>query len=212
MRESDVKDKIDLLDEADSYLSFINKPQQYDFVGDKEFAFRSLITSRRKLSDPDEKKVYTEVCYRMMDSQETGRLYGFFKEIQKVLPKIIDPLTKALPSTKGTSRDTQKVKPKTVSLLSSKVTTSRPLPDFSHKDATKIVKQTVSDVLEGQRAKRKESHSSTLPLKKVKDARDALQQALDVINAKSLITGMKDCLVEIITLVTGLQRALRKLH
>jgi hypothetical protein len=207
MSESDVKEKIDLLDEADSYLTFLKKPRQYDLVSDKDYAFRSLIKERRKINDLENKEKYAQICYLSMDTEEGGRLYDKFKRIQQYLPKIMEELSQALPK----SKRLPKSKPtKASALLGSPRKSTQRVPDLSAHKAGDTVKAIVQDVLETQKATKKDKHNAGLSAKKVKEARQALTQAVDAISPRSVLDSIADDLRAITALIKKLYSSIKR--
>lgn len=94
MKESEVKELIDMRDYADDYLRSRNQPNRWSLVSDDEFAFKRLVSSRQKISGVGAQELFKQAAYTMIEKPEEagGRLYEVIPAIVESLDVIKDKL------------------------------------------------------------------------------------------------------------------------
>ncbi len=94
MKESDVRDLIDMRDYAADYLRSRNKENHWSLVSEHEFAFKKLVAGRAKLNNMGEQELFKHVAFSLMDKPEEvgGRLYTVIPELQENLDIIREKL------------------------------------------------------------------------------------------------------------------------
>lgn len=92
IRVAAVREYLEMIEDADIYLSSRAKTGQYQIVNDNAYAFRQLRKSRAKLESEEMKDVYQNLCFRLIDDPHGGRLYEMIPDTAKYLDRILEEL------------------------------------------------------------------------------------------------------------------------
>lgn len=94
MKESEVRELIDMRNYADEYLRARGKEHHWSLVTDNEFAFRKLVTNRPKLTGAGEQELFKQAAFVLIDNPEEvgGRLYEAIPRIQEFFEPIKNKL------------------------------------------------------------------------------------------------------------------------
>lgn len=84
------KKEVELLigayDYAEIYLQKIGKADQWSIVDGDEFAFKTFVDARRKISDQGKKELFEAVCFKLIEQKDyQGRLYSAIPDIAEHL-------------------------------------------------------------------------------------------------------------------------------
>lgn len=96
-KESEVKELLDMLDYAASYLEKRGKPRLWSEVSDKEFAFRQMVKKRETFTNAGAKQLFEEVAFVLIDDPEGGRLYEAIPDAHKHFDAIRTALLTVFP-------------------------------------------------------------------------------------------------------------------
>ncbi len=87
MRKKDVEGILGRLSLVDDYLREHKKDKQYDLVEDNEYAFIQLQKGRQQTKEDDQRDLFTQVSYTLIDDSGSGvegRLYQRIPEVKKM--------------------------------------------------------------------------------------------------------------------------------
>ncbi|WP_445478302.1 hypothetical protein ACULLL_18840 [Lysinibacillus irui] len=103
IKESDIRELLDMLGYADEFLESRNKAKRYDEVEKKEFGFKQIrkFNNDNKSLDVAEKDIFKNITYCMLeedaDQLGLGRVYAAINDLGKYLVQVEDQLIKELP-------------------------------------------------------------------------------------------------------------------
>ena len=87
--KKDVDVLIGALEYADMYLRKIGKTDQWSLVDGDEFAFKSMVEERKKITEQGRKELFETVCFRLIKEKDyQGRLYSGIPDIAANLDAI----------------------------------------------------------------------------------------------------------------------------
>ncbi len=91
------KKDVDLLigayEYAEIYLKGVNKEDQWSLVDADEYAFKTMVEERKKLSDQGRKELFESICFKLIETKDyQGRLYGVIPDIAANLEVISERL------------------------------------------------------------------------------------------------------------------------
>lgn len=95
MYETDIgelRENFEMLEYAFQYLESRGKSNYWSLVSGMEYAFRQMVTKRKKISSAGDKKLFEDSAYVLLDDPKGGRLYEYIPDLQKFLPKVKDSL------------------------------------------------------------------------------------------------------------------------
>ena len=91
--KKDVDIIISALEYAELYLQKIGKRDQWSLVDGDEFAFKSMVVERQKITDQGKKELFETVCFKLIESKDyQGRLYNAIPDIAENLEEVADEL------------------------------------------------------------------------------------------------------------------------
>lgn len=91
--KKDVDIIISALEYAELYLQKIGKRDQWSLVDGDEFAFKSMVIERQKITDQGKKELFETVCFKLIESKDyQGRLYNAIPDIAENLEEVADEL------------------------------------------------------------------------------------------------------------------------
>lgn len=87
MKESEIRELMDMRSYADEYLRSRNKANLWSLVSEHEFAFRKIVSSRPRISGIGSQEVFKQAAFALIDNPDEagGRLY-------EAIPAIVDSL------------------------------------------------------------------------------------------------------------------------
>lgn len=89
--EKDVERLIESYKCASEYLKSINHEDEWSLVDEKYSAFDQFAKSRDKIKDPEDKKLFKDISYALLQvPAKGGRLYAEIPEVQKHIKEIGD--------------------------------------------------------------------------------------------------------------------------
>ncbi|SRR5216684_2304112 len=94
MKESDVRELIDMRAYAADYLHSRGKDNYWSAVSDDEFAFRKIVTSRARIASAGEQELFKQAAFTLIDDSSVvgGRLYDAIPNVQEHIAVIKDRL------------------------------------------------------------------------------------------------------------------------
>lgn len=99
--KNDLDELFAMLDEADKYLESRNLSRRYQKVENDEFAFKQIIINKSKLNFPDDKDIFGDIIFCLLDNKndlKVGRLYEAIKDVANNFEKIKNELKVELDS------------------------------------------------------------------------------------------------------------------
>ncbi len=197
MEEKEIQSLLSQLSSADVYLSSRGKDKQYDLVEQDQFAFKQILVGRQQLKQQDERDVFTDISYAFIDGKGDieGRLYEWIPDIKENLPAIINQLKVELPV-----HEPLQSRKNDYDLFgntqSSKIL--EPLIQAINKSENhELLIETVVDVIEGQKEKKKQKIKANAVLKEVSNANTSLKTALNYLTPESTKEGVNEQLLAI---------------
>ena len=92
-KKGDLQELLDCLEYADDYLTSRSTPRTYSSVDGKEFAFRQICRSRKKVKSPREREVFEKSAFCLTDDAAEGtRTYAEIQKAAEHLSDITDDL------------------------------------------------------------------------------------------------------------------------
>lgn len=90
MKESEVREYIDMRFYAADYLVSRGKENYWSLVSKHEYAFRNLVSGRYKIAKAGEQELFKQAAFTLIDrsGEAGGRLYETIPGIQEYLPQI----------------------------------------------------------------------------------------------------------------------------
>lgn len=95
MYETDIgelRENFEMLEYALQYLASRGKANYWSLVSGMEYAFRQMVSKRKKITSAGDKKLFEDAAYALLDDPKGGRLYEYIPDLQKFLPKVKDSL------------------------------------------------------------------------------------------------------------------------
>lgn len=170
---------IDAMHYAELYLKKINKPNQWSLVDKDYYAFEEMVKGRKKLSTQGEKELFEVTCFKLIEKgSESGRLYQVIQDVANNIKPISKELEqKVLPAESEKKEDTKKLE-----LLGGQKAqvdkTSKVAQAIAESDDSGMIKKTVHNVIETQKALQSEKDASNYLISQVSKAATFLQNAV----------------------------------
>ncbi|HEV2550421.1 MAG TPA: hypothetical protein VGU20_24120 [Stellaceae bacterium] len=94
LSETDIRELLDMLSLAESYLEDRGITKQYGKVEKSEYAFRQLLKMRRRFKTEPEKEVFERIAYCLIDQPTAagGRVYAAIPDVREHFEHIIPAL------------------------------------------------------------------------------------------------------------------------
>lgn len=193
-KKSELAELWDCLDYADQYLVSRDKQSQYSAVDGKEFAFRQISRSRKKIkASPRSKEVFEKSAFCLTDGAAEGtRTYAEIAKVADHLDNVSSDLVEEFEvDVSGKSEDEVAKALSTV------------LDDEANFDrAREVIQEAIAAATARKKDRKRERHVAS----QVLQARDNLTEAKQSIDDKSSKTGVAQTLNEIVSLVSDLRR------
>lgn len=214
LKDSDIREALDMLGYADEYLESRGKSKKYEELDKREFGFKQIrkFNVENKGLDISEKDIFKNVTFMMMDDPDTlglGRIYAAVNDLGKFIHDVEDSLIDELPLDKyviDNENDDQ------IDLLSGLIDESEDktilrklamaVNDLDNKEDVLAV---VKDVIERQRARDTDKKNSKFVLKQIGKAQSLLIDALNSYDNNTDSVG-------IIEQINSVQRLIDKLR
>lgn len=99
MKESDVRQLIDMRDYAAEYLRYKNKENRWSLVSGARYAFQRMVTCRSKIISPAEQELFKHAAFTLIGEAEEveDRLYAAIPHVQEYLDQIKAKLLSEFP-------------------------------------------------------------------------------------------------------------------
>jgi hypothetical protein len=215
MKESDIRERLDMLGYADEYLESRSEPKKYEKLEKKEFGFREIrkFNVNNKGLDISEKDIFKNVTFMMLDDPDAlglGRVYSAVNDLGRFIQHVENELVKELPLDKYVLEEEDDDQ---LDLLSGLIEESddkkmmRKLAlavnDLENKgDVLAVVK----DVIERQRAVETDKKNSKFVIKQIGKAQSFLTDALNHYDGNTDTKGINEQLDSVQRLVDELRK------
>jgi hypothetical protein len=198
----EVQEAIQLLEFADAYLESRGTPKQYSKIEKGQYALQELRKEKEKQTRDEDKIALEKITFLYLDNaQGKGRIYGVVPKISTHLPKILKAIADQVPGTAA---------PVTSGLFGktdqAKLGVIKTLSNLEKRDA---VLEVVTNVLQAEEVKARDSKAANYALTRVIDANTALQDALAAFGERSVKDGMERQLDSVADTVEKLRRRLK---
>jgi len=193
-RPPQVRESIQMLDDAEAYLEDRGRAGHYSLVNDMQYAFRQLVKTRRKCGrDEDEKALVTHLAYAMMDSPaEAGdRLYGQIPDVHEHIDVVADELRKELSGSIPAEKPDESVELLGGASESAYRDLVAPVADRENRET---VLRVVRDTLEEARATRRRHKTARYCAERITAALTALRASINGWDEKTDTTGISEAL------------------
>lgn len=107
MKESEVKELLDMRAYADEYLRSQDQSDRWSLVTNDEFAFKKIVSTRAKIAGVGRQELFKQAAFSLIESPEayTGRLYDAIPDIGENIDIIRDKLIEEFNVATGTATD-----------------------------------------------------------------------------------------------------------
>lgn len=213
MKDSEIREMLDMLGYADEYLESRNKSKKYDDLDKKEFGFKQIrkFNVENKALDISEKDIFKNVTFMMLDDPDAlglGRVYAAINDLGKFISDVEKELIEELPLDNYSLEDDDQL-----DLLSGLLEETdekknlRKLAlavnDLENKEDVLAV---VKDVIERQRAIETDKKNSKFVIKQIGKAQSFLTDALNHFDDTTDTRGINEQLDSIQRLIDDLRR------
>lgn len=178
--KKDIASIIQRLAFVDEYLRSLNKEKQYELVDQYEFAFKQIQKIRPQVKDDALKDLVTQMSYVLIEQSDkvSGRLYERIPELKENLNEITKKLSTELKVGKET-----KTKKGNYELFGAPADDVSPVITAINKPENKEkVIEIAIDIIEGQKAKKRQKKKTDSVLLEVSEANSRLQNATNYIS------------------------------
>lgn len=213
MKESEIREALDMLGYADEYLESRNKSKKYEDLDKKEFGFKQIrkFNVENKALDISEKDIFKNVTFMMLDDPDAlglGRVYAAVNDLGKFIQNVEDELMKELPL-ENYSLEENDDQLELLSGLIEETDDKKKLRklalavnDLENKDDVLAV---VKDVIERQRAYETDKKNAKFVIKQIGKAQSFLTDALNHFDDTTDIRGINEQLDSIQRLINDLR-------
>ena len=192
LKTNELHELLDCLDYADEYLISRGLSRKYSAVDGKEFAFRQICRSRKKVKSPQEIEVFEKSAFCLADDAAEGtRTYAEIQKAAEHIKRVTDDLANEFDVDRSGKTEEQ-VAELIVSILDEPKNFDR---------ARDTIQEAISSATAKERERKKELQVSS----RVLDARNSLIDAKSAIDGASSKKGVSATLTEIEELVTNLR-------
>lgn len=176
VKESEVKELLDMLDYAEVYLESRGVPKKWSVVPG-EFAFREIVKGRQALksSSIGDKKLFEEVSFNLLDDSKGGRLYDAIPLARKYQSEIEAALLVEFPVSPSGHGEIVEDLFGTLSQTSVALPLAETIAVPANREKAREV---IRDVIESQKELDKEKNSADYLLKQLRKANGCIQAAL----------------------------------
>ncbi|MBI1776991.1 MAG: hypothetical protein HYR63_16760 [Proteobacteria bacterium] len=187
----DLRELFDALDYADAYLESRGKPKRYSELDDKEFAFRQISRTRKKLKQPEPyKEIFEKASFCLADEAGEGkRTYAEIKVVGDVIEDVAENLIAEL------DLEAEEDKSEQLTRLADA------LNDQANFENARLA---IRDTLDAEAAKKRHKKKTGYVADQIRRAREALQAAKEGIESGTLRDGCLPDLEQIGRLVAEL--------
>lgn len=170
---AEVRENIEKRSYADEYLKSRNREGQWSFVTDKDWAFRQLISKRKKIQHASEKKLFEIEAFALMDEASGGSNWNIIGDLYKYHDLIKQKLVEEI-SIENTTFDTSD------DLLAdpSRIQEAKLAKAIDKVENRPLVRDIIKDTIEMQQALDKEKTTEKYVFKQLQKANQAIQSAL----------------------------------
>ncbi len=170
---AEVRENIEKRSYAEEYLKSRNREGQWSFVTDKDWAFRQLISKRKKIQHASEKKLFEIEVFALMDEASGGSNWSIIGDLHKHHDLIKQKLVEEIPiddTTIDTSDD----------LLAEpiRIQEARLAQAIDQVENRPLVRDIIKDTIEMQQVLDKEKDTEKYVFKQLQKANQAIQSAL----------------------------------
>lgn len=191
-KKGDLRELLDCLEYADDYLTSRSTPRAYSGVDGKEFAFRQICRSRRKVKSPREREVFEKSAFCLTDDAAEGtRTYAEIQKAADHLPDITKELVEEF-EVDVDDKSGDEVAEALAEILDQEENFDR---------ARETIQEAIASATVRAKERKKELHVSS----RVADARNNLIDAKEAIDETASRNGVTKTLDEIEALVADLR-------
>lgn len=106
-KEAQIDELFDMRAYAEEYLASRKKRDHWSLVNGAEFAFRSLVRSRKGVQDAAKQELLRHLAFALIDKSDElgGRVYAIIPELADALPETTEALAKEFAVSKAPSED-----------------------------------------------------------------------------------------------------------
>ncbi|MEM9619370.1 MAG: hypothetical protein AAF936_15555 [Pseudomonadota bacterium] len=192
-KKGELQELLDCLDYADEYLTSRGAPRQYSQVDGKEFAFRQICRSRKKVKSPQEREMFEKSAFCLTDDAAEGtRTYAEIQKAADNLQEIASDLVEEF-EVEAEGKAESEVAEELSAILSESENFDR---------ARETIQETIAAATARARDRKKEQHVAS----RVEQAKQNLIEAREAINEDSSRKGVASKLDDITALVDDLRQ------
>lgn len=192
LKKGDLQELLDCLDYADDYLKSRSVSRHYSNVDGKEFAFRQICRSRKRVKSPREREVFEKSAFCLTDDAAEGtRTYAEIQKAAEHLDEVTEDLVKEF-EVESDGKSADEISGALIDILEKEENFDR---------ARETIQEAISSATARAKERKKELHVSS----RVTDARNNLVDAKEAIDATASRRGVVTTLNEIEALVADLR-------
>lgn len=170
---AEVRENIEKRSYAEEYLKSRNREGQWSFVTDKDWAFRQLISKRKKLQHASEKKLFEIEAFALIDEASGGSNWTIIGDLHKHHDLIKTKLVEEI-SIDDTTIDTcDDLLAEPVRIQEAKLAQA-----IDKVENRPLVREIIKDTIEMQQGLDKERNTEKYVFKQLQKANQAIQSAL----------------------------------
>lgn len=219
MKDSDVRQRLDMLAYADDYLTSRGKANMWSEVSSAELAFDSLVRSRTRVSGVGKQELLKQAAFTLIDEPDEagGRVYQAIKDLAQHIDVVRDRLQgvfQVAPPPQDVLLDDLFGAPPVVGGTQTANLDARDVALAAHiqqKENSGLAREAIVDAIESQRQLKKGVKTATFLLRTCAKAQAELSDAVQAgLTADSITQGVEEQLVQIEGLVERIRQFVRE--
>jgi hypothetical protein len=211
LKETDVRELIDMIGYGEEYLENIGAPGEYHLLDGTEYGFRQIrkVRSGKKLTSEADKDLFTELAFALISSPDGGRVYESIPAVAENLEKLKTRLLEEIevPEADDSTKDDDD--DDLLSVISPENDEVSGLVESLEEETNKILaREVIDEVIRSEALKHRERKRSNFVINQLKKANSAISDALNSFDAETKLDGIQEQIDTISTSVGSLKTKL----
>jgi hypothetical protein len=210
LKESDVRELIDMIGYGEEYLENIQSPGEYHLLEGTEFGFRQIrkVRSGKKLLSEADKDIFTELAFTLISSPDGGRVYesipGVADNLEKIRSRLLDEI-----EVSDDGSDLNQDGDDLLGEISQEVDEVHGLVEALSADTNKTVaREIIDEVIRSEALKKRERKRSNFVINQLRKANSAISDSLNAFDSETKIDGIREQINTIISSIDELKNML----
>lgn len=189
MKDTEVRELLDMLDYGEQYLNDRNQSGQYHLLDKEEFAFRALRKSRMQIKEEDKKDVFEKISFCLIDEWDGGRVYQAIPDVKKYFEEIAPAIRNEF----DLPYDEKEEDEKEEDLLGGGAGKYEDVLEvLKEKNNHSSLREVIKDVFFSEKTKERESKEKNFVALQIKKANTALLEAKNAITEETPKEGIEN--------------------